>query len=85
MITPSFKLNQNNEFLFIDIKTPYAKLNDLDIFVDENDFRFYCKPYFLRLNLPGSILENYEDINYDFEQSKLNSLIGYGNLPFLKF
>lgn len=68
MITPSFKLRQNNEFLYIDIKTPFAKLNDLDVFIDENDFRFYCKPYFLRLNLPACILTNDDEINYDFEE-----------------
>lgn len=68
MITPSFKLDQNNEYLFINIKAPYPKLNDLDIFIDETDFRFYCKPYFLRLNLPASILENDEEIDYDFEE-----------------
>lgn len=69
MITPAFKLTQNNEFLFINIKTPFVKLNDIDIFIDETDFRFYCKPYFLRLNLPASILENDEEINYDFEEN----------------
>lgn len=69
MITPSFKLTQNDDFLFIDIKAPYAKLTELDIYIDENDFRFYCKPYFLRLHLPGSILENNDDVVYDFEES----------------
>lgn len=70
MITPSFKLDQNDEFLLINIKAPFAKLNDLDVFIDETDFRFYCKPYFLRLNLPASILENDEEINYDFDERK---------------
>lgn len=69
MITPTFKLDQNNDYLFIQIKTPFAKLTDLDIFVFETDFRFYCKPYFLRLNLPADILENEdEDVNYDFDE-----------------
>jgi len=38
------------------------------VFIEETDFRFYCKPYFLRLNLPASILENDEEINYDFDE-----------------
>ena len=46
------------------------KLNDLDIYVYENEFRFYCKPYWLRLNLPGHILENSDDAFYDFDESK---------------
>lgn len=71
MITPTFKLIQNNDYLFIHIKTPFAKLTDLDIFVFETDFRFYCKPYFLRLTLPAGIEENEdENVNYDFDESK---------------
>ena len=29
MITPSFKISQDNGFIFITIKAPYAKVNDL--------------------------------------------------------
>jgi hypothetical protein len=29
----------------------------------------------IRLNLPGSILENYENIDYDFEQSIAFSIL----------
>jgi protein SHQ1 len=65
MITPKFRLDQNDDFLFIFIRAPYAKLNALDIFVDRNDFRFYCKPYFLRLNLPGNIIESNSNDNND--------------------
>jgi len=38
------------------------------VFIEETDFRFYCKPYFLRLNLPASILENDDEIKYDFDE-----------------
>ena len=48
------------------------QLNEVEISVDENDFRFHCKPYYLRLNLPGKILENDENNTagtYDFDES----------------
>ena len=72
MITPKFKLDQNDDYLFINIRVPYAKvlllafikilkekyilyifkyvkkLNEVDVFAESNDFRFYCKPYYLR-------------------------------------
>ena len=34
-------------------------------------FSYYFIWVFLRLNLPGSILENHDDLDYDFEQSIL--------------
>jgi len=70
MLTPVFKLDQNDEFLFVNIKAPYTKINEADLFVESTDFRFYCKPYFLRLNLPGNILDNTETESgtYDFDE-----------------
>ncbi|CAF0856442.1 unnamed protein product [Brachionus calyciflorus] len=68
MITPTFKLDQNDEYLFVNIRAPYANLNEVDLFVENNDLRFYCKPYYLRLNLPGNILENDDSGTYDFDE-----------------
>lgn len=58
MITPRFKLTQDDNFVFINIRAPYSNLRELDIYVDENVFLFSCKPYYLRLILPGNIIEN---------------------------
>lgn len=73
MITPWFKLTQDTNFLFIHIKAAYAKISEVDIFVEDNDFRFYCKPYYLRLNLPGKIIEselpNESAGIYDFDEN----------------
>lgn len=48
MITPKFKLEQDDNYLYVQINAPYAKINDTDISIDDNDFRFYSKPYYLR-------------------------------------
>ncbi|KAM5148757.1 protein SHQ1 homolog isoform 1-T3 [Mantella aurantiaca] len=58
MITPAFDISQDADFLTITIKVPYARVSEFDIYVDEDEFKFYAKPYFLRLTLPGSILED---------------------------
>ena len=35
-------------YLVRKIKWIVFKLNEVDMFVESNDFRFYCKPYYLR-------------------------------------
>lgn len=56
MLVPAFDLTQNEEFLIISIQVPYAKLSEVEIDYEGNDFMFYCKPYYLRLNLPGEVV-----------------------------
>ncbi|KAL3851863.1 hypothetical protein ACJMK2_015564 [Sinanodonta woodiana] len=69
MLTPAFVLSQNEEFLIINIKAPFAKVADTEIFIEENDFKFYSKPYFLRLTLPGNIVEDgRETAKYDSDK-----------------
>ncbi|GCC20463.1 hypothetical protein chiPu_0019023 [Chiloscyllium punctatum] len=58
MITPAFELSQDPNFLTIIIQVPYAKVNEVDLYIDGVDFKFYAKPYFLRLTLPGKIVED---------------------------
>lgn len=55
MLTPRFNLSQNEKTLTIIIRAPYCSLRDLDIEIDGEVFLFVCKPYYLRLNLPGRI------------------------------
>uniref|UniRef100_K1QHE0 Protein SHQ1 homolog n=1 Tax=Magallana gigas TaxID=29159 RepID=K1QHE0_MAGGI len=41
-------------------------VTDTEIFIEDDEFRFHSKPYFLRLCLPGNIVENgHEKANYD--------------------
>lgn len=58
MITPRFKLDQDETFLFVTIHAPFSRVSDADIYMDGSDFRFHSNPYYLRLNLPGEIIEN---------------------------
>ena len=60
MITPRFRLSQNENAVIVIIHAPFSRVSDAEIFMDKQDFRFHSKPYFLRLNLPREIEENDE-------------------------
>lgn len=69
MLTPVFELSQDDEFVVVIIKTPYVKIADVDFCINETEFKFYVKPYFLRLNLPGEIVEDgRESASYDVDK-----------------
>ncbi|XP_010139131.1 PREDICTED: protein SHQ1 homolog, partial [Buceros rhinoceros silvestris] len=58
MITPAFELSQDPDFLTVIIRVPYARASEFDVYFEGQDFKFYAKPYFLRLTLPGRIVED---------------------------
>ncbi|XP_045931713.1 protein SHQ1 homolog [Micropterus dolomieu] len=58
MITPAFDLSQDPEYLIVSIRVPYTRTSEFDLYIDGTDFKFYAKPYFLRLSLPGRIVED---------------------------
>uniref|UniRef100_A0A673UHF4 Protein SHQ1 homolog n=1 Tax=Suricata suricatta TaxID=37032 RepID=A0A673UHF4_SURSU len=58
MLTPAFDLSQDPDFLTVAIRVPYARVSEFDVYFEGVDFKFYAKPYFLRLTLPGRIVEN---------------------------
>ncbi|XP_044307702.1 protein SHQ1 homolog isoform X2 [Varanus komodoensis] len=66
MITPAFELTQDPDYLTITIKVPYARVSEFDVYFEGKEFKFYAKPYFLRLVLPGRIVEDgRETASYD--------------------
>ncbi|KAH0630246.1 hypothetical protein JD844_013041, partial [Phrynosoma platyrhinos] len=66
MITPAFELSQDPDFLTITIRVPYARVSEFDVYFEGMEFKFYAKPYFLRLVLPGRIVEDgREKATYD--------------------
>lgn len=68
MLTPAFELRQDDDFLIIEIKAPYSKISDAEIYFHEEEFKFYSKPYYLRLHLPGKVVENgLESAKYESE------------------
>ncbi|XP_008586745.1 PREDICTED: protein SHQ1 homolog [Galeopterus variegatus] len=69
MLTPAFDLSQDPDFLTIAIRVPYSRVAEFDVYFEGVDFKFYAKPYFLRLTLPGRIVENgNEQGSYDADK-----------------
>ena len=58
-IVPRFSLRQDDDFLQIDVIVPYVKVSDMEFtVVDGTAFTFYCKPYLLKLSLPGAVVDD---------------------------
>lgn len=58
MLTPRFKLSQDPNHVYITVHAPYTNVGETEIDVDGENFLFVSSPYFLRLRLPGKIVEN---------------------------
>eukprot|EP01132_Coremiostelium_polycephalum_P007894 gene7894-9713_t len=58
MLVPKFTVEQNEEFIIVVARTPYIKASEADFYLMGCQFKFYCKPYFLRLTFSHPIIEN---------------------------
>ncbi|XP_070707827.1 protein SHQ1 homolog isoform X2 [Pempheris klunzingeri] len=58
MITPAFDLSQDPQYLVLHIRVPYTRTSEFDLYIDGTEVKFYAKPYFLRLTLPGRVVED---------------------------
>ena len=76
MITPRFNIKQTSNYVILEVWTPSGRLEDVEIAYSDNLFMFSCKPYYLRLHLPGEVIpyEEEKDANdvltCDFDKSK---------------
>ena len=85
MITPKFECTQTNDFVIVTILIPHVKMTEMEYSIDNNSeddeayihtksvFRFYVKPYFLRLHFAQLLNEDgTQDFSkYDAENEKL--------------
>ncbi|XP_077430190.1 protein SHQ1 homolog [Vanacampus margaritifer] len=58
MITPAFDLSQDPEYLILSARVPYTRTSEFDLYIEGTEVKFYAKPYFLRLTLPGRVVED---------------------------
>ncbi|XP_064632861.1 protein SHQ1 homolog [Lineus longissimus] len=76
MLTPAFEISQTDGFITIIIHARFAKVAETEIFIQDEEFKFYSKPYFLRLNLPGKLLEDGREMaRFDVETGTLTARI----------
>ncbi|EEZ98184.1 protein SHQ1 homolog [Tribolium castaneum] len=76
MITPRFKLTQTESTVTIQIRAPYCNLGELEVTVDDDIFIFYTSPYYLRLHLPGRLVEdNFSESSFDSDSGQFSFTI----------
>ncbi|KAJ1917260.1 hypothetical protein H4219_003290 [Mycoemilia scoparia] len=69
MITPKFSVIQDDKRVYISINAPYIRTQEIDFDVQGSQFKFHAKPYYLRLELPGNVVED-EDSTASFDVGK---------------
>ena len=66
-------MSQDDRFLFVTIYAPFTHIDKTEVFMDENEFRFFSKPYYLRIHLPGPVIENEEaSASWDSDTNSFN-------------
>ncbi len=68
-LQPKFLIRQTDEALKLEICVPFVKVSDLEYrVIDERHLYFSCKPYLLRLQLPGRVHdEEHVDTNAKYD------------------
>jgi protein SHQ1 len=77
MITPLFKVDQNENFILLSIQVKYVKISDVDFHIENNNFKFYLKPYFLNLFFSDNLKPDSENnsSSYDVDKGLLDCRI----------
>ena len=92
MIRPIFNVSQDNSFIYIEAKVKYIKISDFEYFIENNNFRFSLKPYYLNINLPNELNPESKSNSFTYEPEneklickieKLNIGENFKNLQFL--
>ncbi|KAJ1842021.1 hypothetical protein LPJ73_005928, partial [Coemansia sp. RSA 2703] len=58
MITPRFSVEQDDARVYVKIHAPHVRAQTVEFDVDEDQFKFYASPYYLRLTFPGKVVED---------------------------
>lgn len=58
MITPRFRIEQDDNFVTLFVSAPYVKYSEGEMVIFDNTFTFYCKPYHLKLYFSGEVVED---------------------------
>ena len=70
MLTPRFELTQDDQHVFLTIIAPYAKVAEAEFHIEKENVCFFSKPYYLRLHLPGCVIDDDErnEAKYDVDK-----------------
>ena len=70
MIRPIFNVTQDENFVYIEAKVKYVKISDFEYFIENNNFRFTLKPYYLNINLPGNLNSESKQNSFSYDPEK---------------
>lgn len=88
MITPIFRLTQDDDYLYVTLVSPNIHLSEAELYHDENEFIFHANPYYLRLELPAKVQSSERiesSIDNDDEDNKSSSSILNNNEKRMQF
>uniref|UniRef100_A0A0X3P0Y7 Protein SHQ1 homolog n=1 Tax=Schistocephalus solidus TaxID=70667 RepID=A0A0X3P0Y7_SCHSO len=71
MLAPLFHLSQSDVHLLIKLHIPLGDLGNSELLVEDGILYFTAPPYYLRLELPGDVLETDDHIQFKLENSDL--------------
>ena len=77
MITPVFRLDQDEDFVYIIAIVKYVKISAAEFDIDGQNFRFFLHPYTLNLTFSGELKSTAEanKSSYDVEKHLLTCQI----------
>jgi hypothetical protein len=77
MVTPVFRVDQDDSFIYIVMIVKYSKISSAEFDIDAATFRFSLKPYNLTLTFTGELKEGGADnkSEYDIETNQLKCQI----------
>ncbi len=76
MLTPLFDISQDEKHIILLLRVPYMKTSSLDYYIAGTEFKFFAKPYFLRLNFPHPLAEDAsEKLSYDVEKGQMTIIL----------
>ncbi|CAH8523988.1 unnamed protein product [Schistosoma intercalatum] len=65
VLTPIFRLEQDDKKLKVIIHAPLAKISEMEVCVEEQTFYFDSSPYYLKFDIPGSVLTDEDTFDYE--------------------
>jgi len=72
MLCPQFDVRQDAQFVDVDVRLPYVKVSLIELDINGDTLELYARPYFLRLVLPGNIIEDGREYSeYDVDSQLL--------------
>lgn len=74
MITPEYRISQDEKFLTLDITLKYVKISQCEMLVEPRRYSFFLKPYFLKLEFEQEFVEGDEGLESTIYDSSTYNL-----------